>query len=466
MNTTTTSLLSLLSLAVFICFSTTLVHAGKFIDDRGVEFNFEGTPKLATRAATGALSLYRMGARDEITTIWGLWSIRGSDLNITNPEAGSRYPDADPSVEEVNWLHTKNNMSPSCYTNPRGCFRWDNTSMVERFAEEIDYILVIDNGNDSGIKGITNITGIPVVFVDTFYEDNTGCRSLDFSANKTQCYGRSMIDIAKRIEELALAIGIDVDTTLIEQDKALMCAAAQKFTDTMKQKQEEGLRVMTSINAIKKDSETGADFFEFRTLDPIDLWVPRTLEELGMPILHHDEGSLTLEDISTRVTGDEFFVECPNGQLSEDCNDNTLYPVDFWLWDSRSYLNIIGNPEIKAIFPDKAILAGQHWHYARNDGPLSYHAIYRMLSEMTSRLAVAKRLHDPTDCSPVDPKTAVTLQVGGGLDRNEFICYNEDLIQKEYLQGCAAVDVSGSASTSISIMIYLFSSVLLLCSIW
>ena len=61
MNTTKTSLLSLLSLAVFICFSTTLVHAGKFIDDRGVEFNFDGKPKLATRAATGALSLYRMG---------------------------------------------------------------------------------------------------------------------------------------------------------------------------------------------------------------------------------------------------------------------------------------------------------------------------------------------------------------------------------------------------------------------
>ena len=47
---------------------------------------------------------------------------------------------------------------------------------------------------------------------------------------------------------------------------------------------------MTTIIAVKKDDDTGEDYFEFRTLDPIDLWIPRTLEELGMPILHHDDG--------------------------------------------------------------------------------------------------------------------------------------------------------------------------------
>jgi len=249
-----------------------------------------------------------------------------------------------------------------------------------------------------------------------------------------------MIDIAQKIEDLAIAMGVDVDTRRVNNDKQTACDAANKFTETMKIKQKEGLRVLTSINAVKKDDE-GKDFFEFRTLDPIDLWVPRTLEELGMPLMHSDEGSLTLEDISTRVSGDEYFVDCPDGKISADCNENTLYPVDFWLWDSRSYLNIIGNDLeiLEMIFPDKAILAGQHWHYARNDGPISFDAITRMLNEMTERVGDAKRMHDRTDCIAIDPKTAVTAQIGGGLDRGEYICYDEELIQKEYLQ-CSTRD--------------------------
>ena len=172
------------------------------------------------------------------------------------------------------------------------------------------------------MRKVAGETGIPVVFIDTFYDYHPECRYVndpnedDYKTkDKTKCFGRSMIGIAKRIEELAVAIG-GADVEQIEEgNKHLACESAQKFTDLMKRKQEEGLRVrvMTTINAIKKDSGTGEDYFEIRTLDPIDLWVPRTLEELGMPILHHDEGSQTLTDISTKVTGPQFFPECPPG---------------------------------------------------------------------------------------------------------------------------------------------------------
>jgi len=438
------------SFAYIIASASYQANAGKFTDDRNVEFNFVGKPRIATRAATGGLSLYHFGMReDQITTIWGLWSIRGSDLDVNNPEAGSHYPDADPNVEEVEFLRKANNLSPGCYTNPRGCFRWDNLTILEEYRDEFDYIVYIDNGNDSGMKTVEADTGIPIVFVDTFYEYHPDCRFANMTNNdKSKCFGRSMIDIVTRIEELAVALGVDVDTDRVNKDKNTACEAAEKFTETMEKKQEEGLRVAVSINAIKKNDE-GEDFFEFRTLDPIDLWVPRTLEELGMPLLHHDEGSQTLEEISTRVTGPEYFVDCPDGEISASCNSNTLYPVDFWLWDSRSYLNIIGNDiaVVESIFPDKAILAGQHWHYARNDGPLSYDAITRMLNEMTARVGAAKRLHDKTDCVDIDPKTDVTAQIGGGLDRGEYICYNKDLIQTEYLQCAASGPTSASSST-------------------
>jgi len=428
---------SLFSSVLFIA-TVTMVNAGYFRDDRGREFNFVGKPRVVSRAATGLISLYHMGMReDQITATFGLWSIRGSDLDVGNPEAGSRYPESDPTPEEVEFLSGLINLSPSCYTNPRGCTRWDNTSIVQQYKSEFDYILFIDNGNDPNFPTIENETGIPVVFVDTFYDYSPDCRLYNFSLTderKKSCFGRSMIDIAKRIEELAIALGADVDTERIERDKKAACDAASVFTDTMKQKQEEGVRFVTSINAIKKDDD-GNDFFEFRTLDPIDLWVPRTLEELGMPLLHHDEHSLTLETVSTRVSSSEYFIDCPEGELSEDCNSNTMYPVDFWIWDSRSYLNIIGvEAEIlKTLFPDKAIIAGQHWHYARNDGTISYDSIARMLTTMTLKVKDAQRLHDRTPCVDIDPKTAVTAQNGGGLERNQYICYNESLIQKEYL---------------------------------
>ena len=374
---------------------------------------------------------------DQIKATWGLWSIRGSDLDINNPEAGSRYPESDPTPEEVEFLHGLINLSPSCHTNPRGCFRIDNVTLVEEYKSEFDYILFIDNGGDDSMKTVEEETGVPVVFIDTFYEYDPECRFTNFtvSENYTNCFGRSMIDIAKRVEELAIALGTDIDTERVESDKQAACEAAYEFSETMKQKQEEGVRFMTSINAINKD-ENGIDFFEFRTIDPIKLWIPRTLEELGMPILHHDDGSLTLQNISTRVTGNEYFLDCPEGDLSVDCNDNTMYPVDFWLWDSRSYLNIIGVDTVvfESLFPDKAILAGQHWHYARNDGAVSYNAIARMLTTMTEKVKGAQRLYDDeTPCVDVDPKTTVTAIFGGGLDRNEYVCYNEDLIQKEYL---------------------------------
>ncbi len=42
------------------------MQAGEFIDDLGRTFNFQRTDQFATRAATGALSLYRMGKYESL----------------------------------------------------------------------------------------------------------------------------------------------------------------------------------------------------------------------------------------------------------------------------------------------------------------------------------------------------------------------------------------------------------------
>ena len=62
-----------------------------------------------------------------------------------------------------------------------------------------------------------------------------------------------------------------------------------------------------------------------------------------------------------------------------------------------------------------------------------------MHDEMTRCVGGVERTHNCTECSHIDPKTAVTAQVGGGLDRNEYICYNGKMIQSEYLQICGTL---------------------------
>lgn len=96
------------------------------------------------------------------------------------------------------------------------------------------------------------------------------------------------------------------------------------------------------------------------------------------------------------------------------------------------------------------MLAGQYWSYPRNDGSLSYKMIESLLTEYRTRLASAVNVQvesitkSASDCSPVDPTAPghVVADGTGGLGLNEFVCYNEELIQKEYLQ--CPVEVTSS----------------------
>ena len=61
-----------------------------------------------------------------------------------------------------------------------------------------------------------------------------------------------------------------------------------------------------------------------------------------------------------------------------------------------------------------------------------------MLNDLTRELSNAKKVTDTDglDCTPVDPKDiAHRVDDGtGGLDNNEYVCYNKDLIEQEYLK--------------------------------
>jgi len=426
--------------------STTVVTAQAttrtFVDDRGKSFEISGKPKIAVRAGVGGVTLFDMGMKaDQLYAIWGLWGIRGSDFDPDAPEKGSIYDDQDPGTEEAAFLSSAVNWSPSCYKNPRGCFRPDNITEAIQQRDNFDYILQIDNNGFNLLEA--EEAGMNVIYIDTFYDFNPNCRFANMSLpeDRTACYGRSMIDIAQRIEELAIALGVDVDGAELEKQKEEACNAAAKFTDTMESVQEKGVRVKVSIVGFRDDPDKpGEEYFYVRDFDPTNLWIPRTLEELGMPLLH---GGKFPEGTRTEVSADDYFIDCPKGEVSESCNGATYFPVDFWMIDSRSYRLIEDPSIIEKVFPDKAILKGQMWQYARNDGSLSFKQITSMLTELAKRLATAEVLQEKTACKSVDPKSVDIIGVGGGLDLNEYICYNKELIQKEYTK-CATTPADSS----------------------
>ena len=338
-------------MAVAAC--SLVVDAATFIDNRGLEFTWDNTKKakIATRAGVGGISLYHMGmTEDQLVASWGLWAIRGSDFNPEDPLTAGTYPE-DPQPDEAAFLGSSINLSPSCWQNPRGCFRWDNVTDVINLYEngEIDFVVYIDNGNDSGISEAVE-AGIPVIFVDTFFQYDPNCRMANFSRNEEFCYGASMIDIASRIEELAVFLGVDTKTEELVAQKQAACEAAEAFTDAMAIVHEKGIRVKLSILGSGRNEETGESYVTVRSFDPIKLWIPRTLEELGMPLLH--EGG----DLGSSISSDQYFQNCANGtsNVNETCNGDTYYPVDFWLIDSRSFRNIDEN--FKIAFPDRVSL--------------------------------------------------------------------------------------------------------------
>jgi len=447
-------------IASLVAVTANAQYSRTFMDDTGRRFSFQGQPKIAVRAGVGALSLYHLGVQSEqVAAVWGLWGTRGSDLDINNPEAGSLYTDSDPTPEEIDFLEQSVNLSPNCYTNPRGCHQWDDITDVIAMKDQIDYILFIDNGNDANMVTVEEETGIPVVFVDTFYEYSLTCRTSNFTSSEDEgaCVARSMIDIAWRIEELAVAIGVDVDMGLVNKQKQAACQASAEFTRAMQTAHNNGIRIKGSIFDLTKDSE-GKDIAIVRDFDPIELWVLRTLEELGAPLLHAGE--------SKYVPADEYFTGCSTGVISADCNEETLFPVDFWIIDSRSY-RIATTPEFLSLFPDQAMIEGQHWYYARNDGPITYVAISRMLLEMTDRISRAKRIHEKSLCTIADPKDVDIIKKDGGLTSNEYICYNSELIQEEYLK--CPIDLSAAIATgtqSLSFAMGLFGCLLLVGLSW
>jgi len=433
-------------------------QAGTFTDDLGVTHEFTGKPTIATRAGVGAVSLYRLGKfitrllpaplshtsfqgmrQDQIIAVHGTWGIRGSDLDPNNPEAPSIFPDSDPTPEEISFLSTTVNLSPDCYTDNIRCFDLD-AALLE--TNKPDFFVEIGDGFVLNNIPNFNQMGIPVVFIDLYYESSPACRDDDYEVQKGSCIARSSIDIAERIHELAIAMNVDIPAS-VEQDRRELCDTAADFSNAMEFAHSRGIRVLPVTLQL---------FSGVVYLRPSEAEVDcrlRTMEELGMPLLHSTGVS------GERMTLDDWFVDCPAGAIEPNCAINTRIPADFMLFDSRGYQYAVTD-EFTEAFPDQIYTGDdpQFWYYARNDGALTYRSITRFLETMASKMRASTRLHPATTCLNANPTSRAFLNgANGGADTGEYVCYNEDYLQTKYTT-CPELENTSDAASLTSWVYY------------
>jgi hypothetical protein len=375
-------------------------------------------------------------------------------MDLKNPQSSERYA-VDPTPEDVAFLETVPNLSPTCYDVPRGCLEMD-LDKFRTLEPKPDFWLYVDNGATDEWEGfftdyianITEIMGKPPIFIDTLFEDGHGCReegsvTYKYFTNKADtCFQRSLIDVHKRLEELSVFLGINLEgSDKFSAGQQEMCDAAAHFTQVAEDSHTRGVRVAEAWFEVLPDSVQVSPFAPYGNA------FLRTLEELGMPVVH--PGYCIGKPCNSGIYGPDYetinatgwFVNCKQGQEYSSCNDETLYNVDLWLVGGREVATLeLGQDSFESLFPDKAVLAGQFTHIPLNDGTISYHNIARFLKDMADVLEAAQPLHSTANnlpCSDVDVTSNEHISAGNVLDFStvqprQTACFNEAFLQTSY----------------------------------
>lgn len=358
--------------------------------------------------------------------MYGQWGGEASDLDVNDPTGKSSFQ-SDPSPEDLQFLASTVNLSPTCFPGER-CTTIDLTLLADL---QVDAFLTLGYRHQvryvtDFVTEIESMTGKPVVFIDVS-QTGPDCRP----GNEARCYGKSMIDLINQLKTLAEALGIDIPRS-VDNDQQDMCEAAAEFQDIARQAQARGVRAMAAYFGLGPDESS-------YYANPPDDMVLRMLEELGLPLMHvqcalkADEETCPLGFFWETLSNREFFNNCTASTLAECADETPKYPVDFWLYDDRQTLDVLKPEFAQSIFPDKAFRAGQYAYWPIGGGALSYRHAAEILRIVGTSLSKARRIHEGTACTPdVDVSGIAHRTVG--LDSGEFACFNEDFHRDEYLQ--------------------------------
>ena len=432
-----------------------------YTDSKGDVFTIadDAPPPKIIINANGALSLFHLGLQsDQLVGVYDHWVIRGSTLDLDDPESGSEFG-IDPTPLEIEFLKGAENLTPECTETSNGCFlNFDPDEVVDL---EYDFVVAIRAGTNA-YDGKQEELGHKMIWVDDKYEHNTGCygtegESITVVTNPENCYSISLIDVVLEIEELAAFLGI-VPTQEVVDAKQAMCESASRFVSHAQDLHDQNI----TVAAISLRPFNGIMMNWFPTVNfP---WL-RTLEELGFPLVHPPNTTNVNDQWSLMLT--DWFVDCDSWP---NCGDKTrgAFPVDFWLADSRTYAAIESDVEgSKLQFPDPAFLADQYSYWQFNDGAISYLSIARYLNDIVEATMGLEKMpgSDAIVCTENLDVTSSTFSniVTGGPGSGTYACkgnlqslYTECPAESEQIvatnTGTTAmddtVDISSSGSNS------------------
>jgi hypothetical protein len=363
---------------------------------------------------------------DQLVGTYGERAVAGSDIDFTNLTEESSFP-ADPNPEEQEFLSSVTNLSPGC--GAEFCQEFD----IEGFrALKPDFIIMHGYrqavwGLDDRVTEIEAAIGKPIIYIDISLE-GPECKE---GSGEDRCYGKSLIEVIAQYEVLAVALGIDIPAS-VDEDRRRLCQASATFQEIARDAHLRGVRALAAYFSPPEGGDFGTlNYFA----NPPDDLVLRMLEELGLPLLHvscnspGEEGcdsGYFWESISTQ----EFFNNCTSNL--EACNDQTHYPVDFWLYDHRESTMVKG-PNFFDAFPDKAIGARQFAYWPIGAGTVSYRHAAEILELIAPALDKADRLHPSTSCTPGVDVSGIAHRVVG-LEGGEYACYDEKFHRQAYFE--------------------------------
>lgn len=245
------------------------------------------------------------------------------------------------------------NLSPSCKAK-KYCTEF-NLETLKRLNP--DYLLVYGFRHKTWAmspalqQNIKSFMGDNIIYTELSLDGSDDCTT---DGDYDSCYGKSMIDLIYENLEIAKFLNFNIPSSL-NNDMARLYESATRFETNMEIAHENGLRVMAA------HLSTATSYFA----SPIHDMVLRMLEELGMPLLHVGSCARTNSTICPFeyfwewIPIGEYFTDCDEGEVSISCNNNTLYPVDFWLYDDRTTSSVT-NENFALGFPDRAIIARQY----------------------------------------------------------------------------------------------------------
>lgn len=429
-------------LLITACFANlALAEERSFTDDLGVVHTTSiDKPKIVTMSFLAVTMSHYGLTTDQLLGTYGEHANSGSDLDFENPEMGSSFP-ADPTAEEVKFLQSVVNLSPGC--GAEFCTEFN----MDTFKDLKPDLMIMHGYRQSHwavadhVPNITEAMGAPPIYLEVSLhgEDCT-------NENVTSCYGKSMIELIKRHMELAEFLNFDTPDGL-EDDFNRMCESASNFQNKMEVVQQKGIRAMAAYLT------TGTSYFA----TPVDDMVLRMFEELGMPLMHvgacQNKTTCVYNYFWEWIPIDEYFNDCSGNQTYAECNEKTLYPVDFWLYDHRT-TTVIQSDDFAEAFPDKALLKKQYTSWPIGGRLMTPDHVSRILDRVGEDMEGAERIHGATDCVPDVEVTSVehrTSHALGGLAGGEYACFGDGVYHNvEYTDICESSDIveeSGSASS-------------------